>query len=271
MEEEAEAPAGPSGFLVEIFEPHFTLEPAISVSESDFVWSEKPTTLPASEMTTMLEAKPGFAGAVPLEKSVSAQNSHGNTRAPSLEVREMGRGVSVNTDFPELVSSGLEATSRQMEVSFESYAPPDAPVLWEEAHREFPGFETQLGDLGRLAFVTLGWDEIAKGEGLSGDALRLPAAPPAQKAPEQTASGRIEVEEVSVAEPERIEAEIAGRKLRHRRHRLPVATGRPPDLSANLLRSKKPKRRQKRFPHRWRNHRSLRRIRFLPPSPSRCR
>jgi hypothetical protein len=172
-EDDEEAPAGPSGFLVEIFEPHFALEPVIAVSESDFVWSERPA-LPQSGMTTTLDAKPGFAGAVPLEKSVSALNSHGNTRAPSLEVREMGRGISVNTDFPELVSSGLEASSRPMEISFAWYAPPDPAVLWEEAAKEFPRFETQLGDLCRLAFATLGWDEIARNEGIA-----LPAAPPA--------------------------------------------------------------------------------------------
>ncbi len=200
-EDDAEAPAGPSGFLVEIFEPHIAPEPVIAVSESDFVWNERPE-LPRSGMTDAMEAKPGFAGAVPLEKSLWALNSHGNTRAPSLEVREMGRGVSVNTDFPELVSSGLEAASRPMEVSFASYAPPDPAVLWEEAAKEFPRFETQLGDLGRLAFATLGWDEIARNEGIT-----LPAAAPpgvaASVAPAET-----EPEEVRAAEPETVGSEV---------------------------------------------------------------
>ena len=43
----------------------------------------------------------------------------------------------------------------------------------------FTGFETELGDLARLAYATLGWDEIARNEGLDGLEVLAPAAAPA--------------------------------------------------------------------------------------------
>ena len=177
-ETDEEPPAAPSGFLVELFQPHFTLEPSIAVMEADFVWNEKPA-LPENELVVALEAKPGLAGAVSLESSLSIQDFRGNTRAPSVEVREMGRGaVNVNAEFPEVVLSGLEGNSQPMEFSLRSYAPTEAPILWEVPATEFTGFETELGDLARLAYATLGWDEIARSEGLEGLEVLAPQAGP---------------------------------------------------------------------------------------------
>lgn len=197
-EMDEDPPAGPSGFLVETFQPHFTLEPSIAVVEPHFVWNEKPA-LPENGMVAAVEPKPGLAGAVSLEAGLRMQDFRGNTRAPSVEVREMGRGaVNVNADFPEVVISGLEGTSRQMEISLKSYAPPDPPALWEEPAKEFTGFEAELGDLARLAFVTLGWDEIARNEGLEVQTLEggpAVAAGTKRAVPEKLPAPPIEIRE----------------------------------------------------------------------------
>src|SRR5262249_22446340 len=55
---------------------------------------------------------------------------------------------------------GLEATVKTMEIQILPSAPESATLIWEDAAKEFTGSSPQLGDLGRLAFATLGWEEL---------------------------------------------------------------------------------------------------------------
>ena len=69
----------PSGFLVELFQPHFTLEPAIAVVESDFVWNEKPA-LPENGMNDGSGGETGTCGSCllgeqPVHPGFSRQHS----------------------------------------------------------------------------------------------------------------------------------------------------------------------------------------------------
>ncbi len=163
QQEEAIAPADLTGFFVEVPSPTPASSPAdIALSALDMIWAEN-LALPSSEIPGQ-DAMPPVAGAVALDVSPSFKAPTATSRAQVLELRETSRPlVGANAGFPVLDSVGLEATVKTMEIHILPNAPQSATLIWEEAPKEFLGASPQLGDLGRLAFATVGWEELEAG------------------------------------------------------------------------------------------------------------
>jgi hypothetical protein len=188
-------PPQPAGFLVAPFQAFSSDVPALAPSDvtpsaAELVWNDQPAFPESTGLITTL-ALPGLAGAIPMDASVSAHNHQAVQQdSAALEVAEVLRPVpDLVSDFPASAALGLEQSDRPVEVSFFPSAPGEEGSLWTGAIQEFTHFTTELGDLSRLAFATLGWDEIARREGIE---LPSPAAQQAPVAP---------VVEPPVAEP----------------------------------------------------------------------
>jgi hypothetical protein len=156
--DEAIPPAEPGGFFLEVPPPAVVAAANIALSGLDMVWREN-LLLPSSQVTAQQNA-PSIAGTIALETKLAFQTITAMGSPNALEMRETTRPlVGANAEFPVGDSVGLEATVKTMEIHILPTAPQSATLIWEDAAKEFAESNPQLGDLGRLAFVTLGWEE----------------------------------------------------------------------------------------------------------------
>jgi hypothetical protein len=162
-------------------------------AEIDLLGNGRPSP-PGTGLTLCADPAPGWAAAVGMTAGVALQDHRAiQEQAQELlgmEEREMMRPVpDLVFGLPHTEAPDLEPTNRVLEVSFTPNAPEQNTSLWMETDSAFSGRAPELGDLARLAFVTVGWDEIARKEGIELPETAAVNPPPVEEpvAPEPAA------------------------------------------------------------------------------------
>ena len=200
------APAELAGFIVEL--PASALAEVATMSRPDLEFLAAGATAlpdhPFDAANAHDEFQLGSAGLVsfPLTNQVLNYSTNG-TRERRLEVREFLRTAPVvEVGLNPAGETGLETASETRDFSMSPQTPASSPVLWQEPPVPFMPGETDLGDLGRLAFSSTGFSDEPATDGPSdqGDESVEENAQPA--------TGEVTGSEVTNEAPEKQQAPV---------------------------------------------------------------